>query len=187
VAIVSRSQASNLVTDIPNLDDPQRRLLAATIDGIRIINIYIPNGQEVGSEKYDYKFCWLNAFRDYLAVEIVTHKKVVVLGDFNIAPSDIDVHNPKRWEGKIMCSEPERDMFRSLLSLGLADSIRSLYPAEPMHSWWDYRMGAFTRNWGIRIDHILTTSALAPKRGGVHRNERGKERPSDHAPVWLEF
>ena len=186
VAIVSKTPATAIETGMPNLDDPQRRVLAATIDGIRVVNIYIPNGQEVDSEKYDYKFRWLRAFRDYLSAQLAAHKKLIVLGDFNIAPADIDVHNPKRWQGKIMCSDKERAMFESLLELGLTDSIRALHPEEPMHSWWDYRMNAYRRGWGIRIDHLLTTQALVPKSGGVHADERGKERPSDHAPVWLE-
>ncbi len=187
VAIISKSEATGIVTDLPGLDDPQRRVLAATIDGQRIINLYVPNGQEVGSEKYAYKFRWLGVLRDYLKSELAQHERLVVLGDYNIAPADIDIYNPKRWQGKIMCSEPEREMFRSLLELGLTDAIRSLHPGEPMHSWWDYRLNAYKRGWGIRIDHILTTAAVSLGIGGVHQAERGKERPSDHAPVWLEF
>ncbi len=187
VAIVSKAAATDTARQIPALDDSQQRLLTATIGDIRIINIYIPNGQEVGSEKYDYKFRWLHAFRDYLQTELDTHEKLIVLGDFNIAPADIDVHNPKRWENKIMCSDPEREMFQSFLELGLSDSIRQLHPDEPMYSWWDYRLNAFRRGWGIRIDHLLTTKTLKLIGGGVHSDERGKERPSDHAPVWLEI
>jgi len=186
VAIISKHPATDIDTDFPQFDDPQRRVLAATIDGVRIVNVYIPNGQEVGSEKYNYKFRWLLAFHDYLSTQLMVHKKLIVLGDFNIAPADIDVHNPKRWQGKIMCSDAEREMYQSILALGLTDSIRLLHPEEPMHSWWDYRMNAFRRGWGIRIDHLLTSNELVPKGGGVHTDERGKERPSDHAPVWLE-
>ncbi len=186
VAIISKGQAADIHTDIPGLDDPQRRVLAATIAGLRIINIYIPNGQEVGSEKYDYKFRWLHAFRDYLSNEMASHQRLVVVGDFNIAPADLDVYNPKRWAGKIMCSDAEREMYQSLLALGLTDTIRALHPDEPMHSWWDYRLNAYRRGWGIRIDHILATAAIRPVNGGVHTEERGRERPSDHAPVWLE-
>lgn len=187
VATLSRTAAADIITDIPGLDDPQRRLLATTFDDLRIVNIYVPNGQEVGSEKYDYKFRWLNAFREYLSSELAAHKKLIVLGDYNIAPADLDIHNPKRWEGKIMCSDREREMFRSLLALNLTDSVRQLHPNEPMHSWWDYRMGAFRRGWGIRIDQILITEPIKPLAAGVDQDERGKERPSDHAPVWLEF
>ena len=187
VAIISKGVATGIETEIPDLNDPQRRLLAATIDGVRVINIYIPNGQEVGSEKYDYKFRWLHAFRNYLSDQMTAHPKLIVLGDFNIAPADLDVYNPKRWQGKIMCSEAEREIYDSFLKLGLTDSIRALHPTEPMHSWWDYRMGAYNRGWGIRIDHLLVTGTLKPEAGGVHADERGKERPSDHAPVWLEI
>jgi exodeoxyribonuclease-3 len=187
VAIVSKNPASEVETDMPGLDDPQRRLLAATIDSVRIINIYVPNGQEVGSEKYDYKFRWLEAFKAYLVKQQSIYPKLVVLGDFNIAPADLDVHNPKRWEGKIMCSDRERQMFQSLLAMGLTDAIRTLHPDEPMHSWWDYRLNAFRRGWGIRIDHLLISGALAENSGGVHADERGRKRPSDHAPVWLEL
>jgi len=187
VATLSRVKATDIVTDIPGLNDPQRRFLAATIDGHRIINLYVPNGQEVDSEKYDYKFRWLTALHNYLKTELANHQKLIMLGDYNIAPADIDIYNPKRWQGKIMCSDREREMFESLLKLGLTDSVRKLYPDEPMHSWWDYRMNAFKRDWGIRIDHILTTNAIRPISAGVAKAERGRERPSDHAPVWLEF
>jgi len=187
VAIVSRNEATDPVADIPGFDDPQRRLLAVTIDGVRVICVYIPNGQEVGSEKYDYKFRWLNAFRDYLKGELAKYERLIVLGDYNIAPADLDVYDPKRWQGKIMCSDAEREMFQTLLALGLTDSLRQLYPDESMHSWWDYRLNAFRRGWGIRIDLILTTPAIELQAGGVSREMRTLERPSDHAPVWLEF
>ena len=187
VAIISRNQATDIVLDIPNLDDPQRRLLAATINGVRIINVYIPNGQEVGSDKYDYKFRWLHALRDYLKDELAQHEKLILLGDYNIAPADLDIHDPSRWVEKIMCSSKEREWFFSLMDLGFIDSLRALHPEEPMHSWWDYRMNAFRRGWGIRIDHILISQALTPVAGGIHTDYRKKERPSDHAPVWLAF
>jgi len=187
VAIICRNKTTDLVTDMPGFDDPQRRLLAATIDGVRVICVYIPNGQEVGSEKYDYKFSWLNAFREFLKGELANYPRLIVLGDYNIAPADIDVHDPKRWAGKIMCSDAEREMYRSLLGLGLTDSLRQLYPDKPLHSWWDYRLNAFQRGWGIRIDHILTTKEIDLLAGGVSREVRALDRPSDHAPVWLEF
>ncbi len=187
VAIISRDQATDIVLDIPNLDDSQRRLLAATINGVRIINVYIPNGQEVGSDKYDYKFRWLHALRDYLKDELAQHEKLILLGDYNIAPADLDIHDPSRWVEKIMCSSKEREWFFSLMDLGLLDSLRALHPSEPMHSWWDYRMNAFRRGWGIRIDHILISQTLTPVAGGIHTDYRKKERPSDHAPVWLAF
>jgi len=187
VALISRKPASDTTLDMPNLNDPQRRLLAASVDGVRILNAYIPNGQEIGSDKFAYKLRWLNAMRDYLAGEMATHDKLILLGDYNIAPADLDIHDPSRWQGKILCSDAERDWFHSLLDMGLVDTIRNLHPNEAMHSWWDYRMNAFRRQWGIRIDHILATPTLTPLAGGVHSDYRAKERPSDHAPVWLEF
>ncbi|WP_100266396.1 exodeoxyribonuclease III [Mariprofundus ferrinatatus] len=187
VAILSRQEAGEIVSGIPEFDDPQQRLLAATIDGVRIVNVYIPNGQEVGSEKYAYKFAWLSAFRDFLKLEMEKHERLVVLGDFNIAPADSDVHDPKRWQGKIMCSDDEREMFAEIINLGLVDTVRELYPDEPMFSWWDYRMNAFRRRWGIRIDHLLATPLMQPAAAGVATDYRARERPSDHAPVWVDF
>ncbi|MDX8392826.1 MAG: exodeoxyribonuclease III [Mariprofundaceae bacterium] len=187
VAILSKTAATDVQMGIADFDDPQRRLLAATINGIRIIDVYIPNGQEVDSEKYQYKHRWLDAFSHFLQQQVQAHEKLIVLGDFNIAPADIDIHDPLRWQGKILCSDSERKYFFDMLNLGLMDCIRSLHPAEGMHSWWDYRLNAFARDWGIRIDHILATQALQATTAGVHREERGQERPSDHAPVWVEL
>jgi len=187
VAILSRAESTDVVTGIPGLDDPQRRLIAATVDGVRIINAYIPNGQEVGSEKYAYKFEWLAAFHDYLKAESASRERLVVLGDFNIAPADIDVHDPKRWHGKIMCSDAEREAFANILSLGFSDTVRELYPDEGMFTWWDYRLNAFPRGWGLRIDHILANSGMQAAQAGVELGMRDRERPSDHAPVWVEF
>jgi exodeoxyribonuclease-3 len=187
VAIISRQGISDVVVDLPGLDDPQRRLMAANIDGIRVIDVYIPNGQEVGSEKYAYKMTWLNALREFLAVEINRHERLVLLGDFNIAPADIDVHDPKRWHEKIMCSSEERAQFHALLGLGLHDCVRGLYPDDALHSWWDYRMSAFRRQWGIRIDLVLATAGMKAVKGGVATEFRALERPSDHAPVWVDF
>ena len=185
VALISRHEAHDVVLDVPNLDDPQRRLLAATVDGVRVVNVYIPNGQAVGSDKYQYKLRWLDALRAWLREELNTHETLVLLGDYNIAPADLDIHDPSRWVDKIMCSQDERAWFYSLMDLGLVDTLRQLHPDEPMHSWWDYRMNAFRRGWGIRIDHILATPNLKPQAGGVHTDVRAQERPSDHAPVWL--
>jgi len=187
VCLLSHNPGADIVTDIPGLDDPQRRLLAASAGSVRIINVYIPNGQAVGSDKYAYKFRWLNAFHAYLKTELALHKKLIVLGDFNIAPADQDVHDPGRWHEKIMCSTAERAWFQSLLDFGLIDTVRSIHPDEPMHSWWDYRMNAFRRQWGIRIDHVLSTAALNSLGAGVAKHYRAMERPSDHAPVWVEF
>jgi len=187
VAILSRVAPEEVTAGIPRFDDPQRRMLAATIHGVRIIDVYIPNGQEVDSRKYVYKFQWLAAFNAFLKQEMEGHDKLVVLGDFNIAPADIDIYNPKRWAGKIMCSDAERDQFRAFLHLGLTDTVRALHPGEGMYSWWDYRLKAFQRGWGLRIDHVLATSAVVAISAGVHSDERGLERPSDHAPVWVKF
>ncbi|MDQ6954008.1 MAG: exodeoxyribonuclease III [Mariprofundaceae bacterium] len=187
VAIISRMPMSDVVFQIPELDDPQRRVVAATIDGVRVIDVYIPNGQEVGSDKYAYKLTWLNALREYLKAELQQHDKLVLLGDYNIAPADLDIHDPSRWVEKIMCSTVEREWFSSLMDLGLYDTLRQLYPDEAMHSWWDYRVNAYRRGWGIRIDHILATPNMLVKEGGVHTDYRAKERPSDHAPVWTRF
>jgi len=184
VAIISRTPMSDVVFQIPDLDDPQRRVAAATIDGVRVIDVYIPNGQEVGSDKYAYKLAWLNALREYLKAELQQHDKLVLLGDYNIAPADLDIHDPSRWVEKIMCSTREREWFFSLMDMGLVDTIRQLHPDEGMHSWWDYRMNAYRRGWGIRIDHILARGLKAEK-GGVSLDYRAKERPSDHAPVWV--
>jgi len=187
VAVLSRTRATEVQAGIPDFDDAQRRMLAVTINGVRVIDVYIPNGQEVDSEKYDYKLRWLNAFSAYLKEQLAEYDKLVVLGDYNIAPADIDIHDPSRWQGKIMCSEAERQEFFAMLDMGLKDTLRELHPDEGMHSWWDYRLNAFQRGWGIRIDHVLATAKLQDLAGGVHKDERGRERPSDHAPVWVEF
>jgi len=151
VAILSRRQGEEIKTDLNGLDDPQRRFLAATIDGMRIIDVYIPNGQEVGSEKYAYKFRWLEALEATLKIEISRYEQVVLLGDFNIAPEDIDIYKPERWRGKIMCSDQERTRFRDLLGLGLRDTVRTLRPSEAIYTWWDYRLNAFRRGWGLPV------------------------------------
>jgi len=187
VCVLSRSIIGDIVTDLPELDDPQRRLLAVSVNSVRIINVYIPNGQEIGSDKYNYKFRWLHAFHQYLKTELTSHSQLIVLGDYNIAPTDQDVHDPGRWHEKIMCSTAEREWFQSVVALGLMDTVRHIHPNEPMHSWWDYRMNAFRRNWGIRIDHILATPSIPPVAAKVGTDYRALERPSDHAPVWVEF
>ncbi|PCI02721.1 MAG: exodeoxyribonuclease III [Zetaproteobacteria bacterium] len=187
VAIISKHPLEDVSFDIPNLDDPQKRVIVATINGVRIIDIYLPNGQEVGSEKYAYKMKWITALKAYVQDELKTHDKLVLLGDYNIAPADIDIHDPDRWRDKIMCSDEERAHYQDLLNMGLHDSLRELHPNEPMLSWWDYRANAFRRKWGIRIDHLLVTSNIKVLAGGIHSEERAKERPSDHAPAWIEI
>ncbi len=189
VAILSRLPASEIVTDLPGLDDPQRRVLGATIGKVRVLNLYIPNGQAVGSDKYAYKLAWLDQLAAFAEAELARHPRLVMLGDFNIAPDDRDVHDPAAWAGQVLCSEPERTAFRHLLALGLQDTFR-LFPQEDQSfSWWDYRAAAFRRNLGLRIDHILASPALAAACTAcqVDKAPRRLERPSDHAPVIAEF
>ena len=189
VAVISHSPALDLVTDFPGFDDPQRRILAATIGDVRIVNLYVPNGSSVGSEKYEYKLGWLAALRDFLADELTRYDQLVVLGDFNIAPDDRDVHDPEEWGDGILCSPDERAALRSIQDLGLSDVFRQFDQAENIFSWWDYRAAGFRRNRGLRIDLILASTSLADKCHASHvdREPRTWERPSDHAPVTAEF
>ena len=189
VALLSRLPARDIVTGLPGSDDPQRRVLGATVGGARILNLYVPNGQAVGSEKYAYKLDWLDRLADWLTTELTQHSQLVVLGDFNIAPEDRDVHDPAAWAGHILCSGPERAAFRRLLSLDLQDTFRLFPQEEQTFSWWDYRAGAFRRNRGLRIDHILANPALATTCTScrVDKTPRRLERPSDHAPVIAQF
>lgn len=189
VAILSRLPAADLIVDLPGLDDPQRRVLGASVGGVRVLNLYVPNGQAVSSEKYAYKLAWLKQLSRWIAQELIRHPQLIVLGDFNIAPEDRDVHDPAAWAGQILCSEAERAAFRQLLQLGLQDTFR-LFPQEAQtFSWWDYRAAAFRRNLGLRIDHILASPALAATCTvcRVDKTPRTRERPSDHAPVVAEF
>ena len=189
VAVISRSPANDPVTDFPGFEDPQRRVLATTIDGVRIVNLYVPNGSEVGSEKYDYKLSWLASLRDYLEAEIAKHDELVVLGDFNIAPADADVYDPEKWGDAILCSPREREALTRLLDLGLTDVFRKFEHPEGTFSWWDYRAAGFRRNAGLRIDLILTSDVMTNRctASYVDKEPRGWERPSDHAPVVAEF
>lgn len=188
VAILSKTPASEIVTAIPGFVDVQKRVLAATIAGVRIINLYIPNGQSVDSDKYQYKLGWLEAMTTWLADELARHPRLALLGDFNIAPDERDVHDPKAWEGQVLFSLPEREAFRRLLTLGLKDAFRLFEQPEKNYSWWDYRMNAFRRNMGLRIDHILLSEALAQAciACAIDKEMRRLERPSDHAPVVVE-
>ncbi len=192
VAILSKlaETPQDIHIHLPGMaDDPQSRLIAATYGDVRLINVYIPNGAEVGSDKYAYKLRWLTAFIAYIKDALNTYSKLVVVGDFNIAPEDRDVHDPKAWEGSVLVSPPERAYFMQLLALGLIDSFR-LYdqPAES-YSWWDYRAAAFVRNRGLRIDHILVSAELAKtcQSCTIDIAPRKLERPSDHTPVITEF
>lgn len=189
VAILSKTPASEVVTEIPGFMDEQKRVLAAAIAGVRVINLYVPNGQSVDSGKYQYKLGWLTALTAWLADELARHPRLVVLGDFNIAPDERDVFDPKAWEGQVLFSLPEREAFRRLVDLGLADSFRLFEQPGKIYSWWDYRMNAFRRNMGLRIDHILLSPPLAEtcKSCAIDKEARRAERPSDHAPVMVEF
>jgi len=189
VATVSRRAPEDIVLAFPNYDDASKRVLAASYGSLRIVNLYVPNGKSVGSEKYAYKLEWLKALKGFLAEELEKHENLAVIGDFNIAPTDSDVHNPDRWEGSVLVSEPERRALSIIMDLGFKDSFRLFPQEEKAFSWWDYRAGAFRRNMGLRIDLILLNDALADKCRGscIDKAPRSLERPSDHAPVLAEF
>lgn len=189
VAILSRAPLREVTAGIPGFQDEQKRVIAATAGDLRVICVYCPNGQAVGSEKYDYKLRWFAALKDYLAVELSRHYRLAVAGDFNVAAEDRDVHDPKVWEGQVHVSEPERSAWRALLALGLKDSFRLFEQPEKIYSWWDYRMMGFRRNAGLRIDHVLVSAELAPHctASTIDKAPRKLERPSDHAPVVAEF
>jgi len=189
VAILSKRSATEVVKDLPGIDDTQRRVLAALYGNVRVLNLYIPNGESVSSSKYQYKLAWLDSLVRFVAEEIKRYPKLVVLGDFNIAPEERDVHDPTLWSGRVLFSDPERDAFRRLLTTGLCDIFRLFDQAEQQFSWWDYRMNAFRRNMGLRIDHILASMPLCGKcrSCAIDKSPRQNERPSDHAPVVAEF
>ncbi|MEJ2630263.1 MAG: exodeoxyribonuclease III [Acidihalobacter sp.] len=189
VALISREPLEDVVTDVPGLDDPQRRILGATVGGVRVLDLYVVNGQEVGSEKFAYKLDWLEKVTAYVREDLVRHPRYVVLGDFNIAPDDRDVHDPQAWHERILCSTPERDALRKLLDLGFKDSFRLFEQPPESFSWWDYRAAGFRRNLGLRIDLVLASDALAAKctASTVDVEPRRLERPSDHAPAVAEF
>lgn len=213
VAILSRRGVLGAPKDVvfqdPRLPDDQKRLIAATYpvlasgsgaanvaapastlagQSIRFVCAYVPNGSEVGSEKYAYKLAWLKALQARMAEEVQAHPLCALVGDFNIAPADADIYDPAAWHEKILCSTPEREAFRGLLSLGLTDILRAHAPdAEGLFTWWDYRAAGFRRNLGMRIDHLLLSPALATvaTTSEVDKGPRKKEQPSDHAPVWV--
>ncbi|MGA2775930.1 MAG: exodeoxyribonuclease III [Steroidobacteraceae bacterium] len=189
VATLARSPISDVVTDLPNFPDPQRRLLAATIAGVRVINVYVPNGQAVDSEKYVYKLAWLEAFAAFLEDELKSHPKALVLGDFNIAPEDRDVHDPQAWAGSVLVSPKERAAFERMTALGVSDLFRRFEQPEQSFSWWDYRQGAYRRNNGLRIDLILGSASMAARCNAcrIDREPRAWERPSDHTPCTATF
>lgn len=185
VAIIARSPLQDIQVNLPNFDDPQKRLIAATLGDVRLVCAYIPNGQALDSEKYPYKLAWLAALTEWLGTELQRHPKLALLGDYNIAPEDCDVHDPAKWEGQVLVSPAERAAFRGLQELGLQDAFRLFPQAEKSFSWWDYRGFSFQKNAGLRIDHILLTAPLAACCQGceIDRSARKHERPSDHTPV----
>ncbi len=190
VAILSKTEITEVQRGIPGFDDEQKRALAATVGGIRIIDLYVVNGQAVGSEKYDYKLRWLAAVHTWIEDELTRHPHLVVLGDFNIAPDDRDVHDPVVWnDDSILTSTQERAALKRLIALGLHDSFRLHSDEAGVFSWWDYRMAGFRRNLGLRIDLVLVSEALKSRTmaSGIEREPRTWERPSDHVPVWIEI
>jgi exodeoxyribonuclease-3 len=189
VAILARRMPTEVVRGIPGFGDLQKRVIAADAGGIRVVSVYCPNGQSVGSEKYDYKLRWFAALAGWLKEEIAVHPNLAVLGDYNVAPEDRDVHDPEAWRGQVLVSEPERAALSGLGSLGFVDAFRLFEQPEKSFSWWDYRMAAFRRNLGLRIDHILLAPALASRcrSCAIDVEPRKLERPSDHAPVLCEL
>ena len=189
VALLTRRAATDIVRGIPGYDDPQSRVIAGTVHGVRVVGVYVPNGQAVGSDKYAYKLGWLEALTGYMQALVRDHGDVVVLGDYNIAPDDRDVHDPAAWAGQVHVSDPERQALGRMLGLGYRDAFRDLHADGGHYSWWDYRAGGFRRNHGLRIDLVLASTALARHLHScrIEREPRTWERPSDHAPVIAEF
>ena len=189
MAVISRHPISEVITDVPEFIDPQRRILASTIAGVRLINLYVPNGAAVDSDKYHYKLNWLEKVTLFIQEQLAHYENVAVVGDFNIAPEDKDVHDPKEWEGCVLVSPAERNAFKTVLQLGLQDSFRRFTQQEDLFSWWDYRAAGFRRNRGLRIDHVLLNHKLYDlcTHSAIDKEPRKSERPSDHAPVWVEL
>lgn len=185
VAMLSRLPLEDVQFNLPNFDDPQKRVITATVGGVRVIGAYVVNGQALDSEKYPYKLAWIDALIAYTREQLAQYPQLALVGDFNIAPEDRDVHDPAKWANDVLVSPPERQRFQALLDLGLKDSFRLFEQAEKSFSWWDYRMMGFRRNAGLRIDHVLLSDALAARCTGceIDKEPRRLERPSDHAPV----
>ena len=189
VALLSRAPAANVVRNIPGFADDMARVISATVDGIRIIGAYFPNGQEPGSEKFEYKLSWLKGLRGWVREELAQHPRLALMGDYNITFDDADVWDPVGLKDTIHCTEEERYQLRALVALGLHDAFRLFPKPEKSYSWWDYRDFAFRRNHGLRIDHILVSHALKLLVTGcqIDKTPRKNERPSDHAPVVVEL
>ena len=191
VAILTREglAVADVAPGIDGFDDAQKRVIAATVEGIRVVCVYVPNGQAVGSDKYAYKLDWCRAAAAHLRDALSRHPQLAMAGDFNVAPDDRDVHDPALWEGQVLCSEPERAAFRDFLAAGLSDSFRLFDQPPKVFSWWDYRQLAFPKNRGLRIDHVLLSEALAARctSSRIDRDARKGEKPSDHAPAIVEI
>lgn len=189
VATITRAPASEVIKAPPGLDGEQKRVLAVSTAGVRVVNVYVPNGERVGSPKYAFKLTWLETLRAWLGSELGAHALVAVVGDFNVAPEDRDVHDPRLWRNQVLFSEPERAALHRLMDAGLVDVFRRFEQPPGSYSWWDYRQGAFRRNLGLRIDLVLCSAALAERCRActIDKAPRGRERPSDHAPVVAEF
>jgi exodeoxyribonuclease III len=187
VALLAKNEPGHPVRNIEGFADDQARVIAATVDGIRVVGGYFPNGQAPGTDKFEYKLRWLRALREWLREELKAHPQLVLMGDFNIAPEDRDVFDPVAWAGQIHCTDEEREQFRALVALGLHDAFRLFEQPPKSWSWWDYRMLAFQKNQGLRIDIILVSEALKARvrECVIDRAMRKKQRPSDHAPVWV--
>lgn len=189
VAVISKHAINDVVTDLEAIDDPQRRVLGCTINGVRIYNLYFPNGQALDSDKFHYKMNWLEALQKQIDKEREEHEKLIVMGDFNIAPADEDVHDPAEWRNKVHCSAIERTQLQRLYDKGLTDCYRQFEQKPKSYSWWDYRAGSFKRNRGLRIDLILSSEAMTKKlkQCWIDVEPRKMEQPSDHTPVVAEF
>lgn len=195
VALLTRAAAGaavevvDVVKNFPGFDDPQARVIAATVDGVRLINVYIPNGQSIDSDKFVYKLRWLDALRDWVAQQLALYPRLVLVGDYNIAPEDRDCHDPAAWVGQVLCTPQERGHFQGLIDIGLHDAFRLFEQPPKSWSWWDYRMLAFRKNQGLRIDHILVSDAVKASVVAcvIDKLPRKNERPSDHAPVLVEL
>ena len=189
VALLSRTAPAQVQRNIPGFDDEQARVIGATVGELRIVGAYFPNGQSPESDKFQYKLRWIEALRDWLRAELATNPRLVLMGDFNIAPEDRDVYDPVAWAGQIHCTPEEREHFRQLLALGMVDAFRLFEQPPKSWSWWDYRNLAFRKNQGLRIDHILVSTSLQPQVAAcvIDKLPRKNERPSDHAPVIVEL
>jgi exodeoxyribonuclease-3 len=190
VAILSRTPLADVLFGFEDgEDEAQARLVAATTAGVRVMSVYVPNGESPDSPKYEYKLGWMKRLRAYLATRVKKDAPAILCGDFNVAPAPLDVYDPKAWDGHVLFSEPERKAFQTFLQTGMVDLVRTMHPDAPMYTWWDYRMLAFPKGRGLRIDHLLATPPLAKRAtaSGVDRESRKGKQPSDHAAVWAEF